>query len=46
MIAGELGVSRVAIRKHIRDLKQDGSILEYLPKGYHQIHSFLVSSLV
>ena len=38
-IAEELGVSRVAIWKHIRDLKQDGYILESSPKGYRLISS-------
>lgn len=39
MIAEELGISRVAVWKHIRDLKQDGYILQSSSKGYKLISS-------
>jgi len=39
VLAQELGISRVSIWKHIRDLKQDGYIVEASPKGYRLISS-------
>jgi len=39
VLAQELGISRVSVWKHIRDLKQDGYILEASPKGYRLVSS-------
>ena len=39
VLAQELGISRVSVWKHIRDLKQDGYILEASPKGYRIVSS-------
>jgi len=39
MLSKELGISRVSVWKHIRDLKQNGYIIEASPKGYRLISS-------
>lgn len=39
VLAQELGISRVSVWKHIRDLKQDGYTLEASPKGYRLVSS-------
>jgi len=39
VLAQELGISRVSVWKHIRDLKQGGYILEASPKGYSLVSS-------
>ncbi len=38
-LAQELGISRVSVWKHIRDLRQDSYILEASPKGYRLVSS-------
>jgi len=38
-LAGQLGISRVSIWKHIRSLKKDGYVIEASPKGYRLISS-------
>jgi BirA family transcriptional regulator, biotin operon repressor / biotin---[acetyl-CoA-carboxylase] ligase len=39
MLAQELGISRVSVWKHIRDLRRDGYIFEASPKGYRIVSS-------
>jgi len=38
-LSRELGISRVSIWKHIRNLKQDGYVVEASPTGYRLISS-------
>ena len=39
ILARELGISRVAIWKHIHSLKEDGYTIETMPKGYRLLSS-------
>jgi len=38
-LSKELGISRVSVWKHIRNLKQDGYVVEASPRGYRLISS-------
>ncbi len=38
-LSRELGISRVSVWKHIRNLKQDGYVVEASPRGYRLISS-------